>query len=97
MHRFPAWLYHATEEPKIFHDSESHDAAIEAGWVDTPAKLGKVESANSDDAGDADDAGSTEDKAALLVQAKELGIDAKGTWGVKKLRDAITAELERDE
>lgn len=90
MHKFPAWLYHQTEEPRVFHDAESHDAAIEAGWVDTPAKLTKPEEGGSDDAG------STEDKAALLAQAKELGIDAKGTWGVKKLQDAITAELDRE-
>ncbi|MFM0638076.1 hypothetical protein PQQ63_15345 [Paraburkholderia metrosideri] len=90
MQRFPAWLYHPTEEPKIFHDVESHDEAIEAGWVDTPAKLVKP------DAVDPDDTGSTEDKAALLAQAKELGIDAKGTWGVKKLQDAIAAELDRE-
>lgn len=29
------------------------------------------------------------DKEALLEKAKELGIDAKGTWGVKKLEAAI--------
>lgn len=33
------------------------------------------------------------DKDALLVRAKELGIDAKGTWGVLKLQAAI-AEAE---
>ena len=30
-----------------------------------------------------------EDKAALVARAKELGIDAKGNWGVPKLQAAI--------
>lgn len=29
------------------------------------------------------------DKAELIEEAKSLGIDAKGTWGIKKLQDAI--------
>lgn len=87
MHKFPAWLYHQTEAPRIFHDAETHDAAIEAGWVDTPAKLAKPEA-------DMDIDG--EDKEALLAQAKALGIDAKGTWGVKKLKEAIAANLDAE-
>ena len=31
------------------------------------------------------------DKTALLARAKELGIDAKGNWGVQKLQDEIAA------
>lgn len=29
------------------------------------------------------------EKSALLEEAKSLGIDAKGTWGIQKLTDAI--------
>ena len=29
------------------------------------------------------------DKESLLAEAKELGIDAKGTWGIAKLQAAI--------
>lgn len=29
----------------------------------------------------------------LMDQAKELGIDAKGTWGIKKLQEEIDAKL----
>ncbi len=38
------------------------------------------------------------DKDALLARAKELGIDAKGTWGVLKLQSAIAeAEAKKGE
>ncbi|HAL22599.1 MAG TPA: hypothetical protein DCP40_07715, partial [Stenotrophomonas sp.] len=38
------------------------------------------------------------DKDALLARAKELGIDAKGTWGVLKLQAAIAdAEAKKGE
>ncbi|MCJ8005694.1 hypothetical protein MU483_13555 [Staphylococcus aureus] len=38
------------------------------------------------------------DKDALLARAKELGIDAKGTWGVPKLQQAIAeAEAKKGE
>lgn len=33
------------------------------------------------------------DKVELLAQAKELGIDAKGTWGIQKLQAAIDKAL----
>lgn len=32
-----------------------------------------------------------DEKTELLAKAKEMGIDAKGTWGVQKLKDAIQA------
>jgi hypothetical protein len=35
------------------------------------------------------------DKDALLARAKELGIDAKGTWGVAKLQAAIAEAEEK--
>lgn len=85
--KFPAWLYHPTEEARIFHDADSHDGAIEDGWVDTPAKLQRADDADPD---------AGVDKSELIAQAKALGIDAKGTWGVKKLQDAIAAELDRE-
>jgi hypothetical protein len=43
-----------------------------------------------------EDADAGVDKTELIAQAKALGIDAKGTWGVKKLQDAIAAELDRE-
>ncbi len=32
-----------------------------------------------------------DEKADLLAKAKAIGIEAKGTWGVQKLKDAIQA------
>lgn len=86
MQHYPKWLYHPTEAAKIIQDADEHAEHEENGWVDTPAKLPNAEGAQE----------SVEDKAALIEQAKALGIDAKGTWGVKKLQDAITAELDRE-
>lgn len=43
------------------------------------------------DAIQAADPGAKDEKADLLAKAKDLGIDAKGTWGVQKLKDAIQA------
>jgi hypothetical protein len=86
MQHYPKWLYHPTEAAKIVEDADAHAEHEENGWVDTPAKLPKAEEAPE----------GGEDKAALLEQAKALGIDAKGTWGVKKLQDAIAAELDKE-
>lgn len=87
MQHYPKWLYHETEPARIVQDADEHAEHEENGWVDTPAKLKKAD--------DREDAG-TEDKSALIEQAKALGIDAKGTWGVKKLQEAIAAELDKE-
>ena len=56
---------------------------------------GVLEEVKSADAGAKAAGGEGEgDKAALLARAKELGIDAKGTWGVAKLQETI-AEAEK--
>src|SRR5690606_4080617 len=63
------------------------------GWV--KAKVLTIEGAaagGADDAGAGNPGGEGEaDKVALLARAKELGIDAKGTWGIPKLQEAIAA------
>lgn len=53
------------------------DDALASGWYKTP----KEALENSGNTGD--------EKATLLAEAKALGIDAKGTWGVEKLKAAI--------
>lgn len=39
----PVCLYHVDEAPegKVFENQADHDAAVKAGWVDTPAKFPK--------------------------------------------------------
>lgn len=71
----------------IVADKEAADAALANGWYET---TGEAKAAASGDkrSTDHDDG---QDKDALLAQAKALGIDAKGTWGVKKLQEAIAA------
>lgn len=86
MQHYPKWLYHETEPARIVKDADEHAEHEENGWVDTPAKLKKAEV--DPDAG--------VDKTELIAQAKALDIDAKGTWGVKKLQDAIAAELDKE-
>lgn len=86
MQHYPKWLYHETEPARIVNDADEHAEHEENGWVDTPAKLQKPEA--DPDAG--------VDKTELIAQAKALGIDAKGTWGVKKLQEAIAAELDKE-
>lgn len=44
--------------------------------------------------GGAGESEASERKAALIARAKELGIDAKGTWGEARLQEAI-AEAEK--
>lgn len=39
MSRIPAYLYHPDHEPKIFHSEEELEAALAAGWVDSPAMI----------------------------------------------------------
>ena len=89
MQHYPKWLYHPTEAPRIVADKDAHDDLIDGDskWVDTPAKHPKATEAEEE---------SVVEKEALIIQAKALGIDAKGTWGVKKLQDAIAAELDRE-
>jgi hypothetical protein len=87
MQHYPKWLYHETKPARIVNDADEHAEHEEDGWVDTPAKLKKATEAEDE---------SVVEKEALIIQAKALGIDAKGTWGVKKLQDAIAAELDRE-
>ncbi len=68
------------------------------GWLQA-----KILTVSGTDSGDASASGSDAggdsgkggvDKDALIARAKELGIDAKGNWGVPKLQAAI-AEAEK--
>jgi hypothetical protein len=88
MQHYPKWLYHESKPARIVNDADEHAEHEEKGWVDTPAKLKKADVEEDADAG--------VDKTELIAQAKALGIDAKGTWGVKKLQEAIAAELDRE-
>jgi hypothetical protein len=40
--KLPGWLYHAEHEPRIFYEQGVYDAALAAGWVDSPAKIEAV-------------------------------------------------------
>ena len=62
--------------------SELKANAVVQAWL----KAGVLTEIGSDPEGD-----DTPDKAELLERAKALGIDAKGTWGIPKLQEAIAA------
>lgn len=71
-----------------------------AAQAEAEAKKGATADAEKADAdgGTATQNPPAADKDALLARAKELGIDAKGTWGIPKLQQAIAeAEAKKGE
>ena len=74
------WLYHATEEARIFED-EAIARAIEDGWHDSPD--GAKEAPKTEVV---DDVLSREE---LLSMAASLGVQVDKRWGVIRLREAI--------
>lgn len=67
---------------EIGEEFEVADKKSVGTWMDP---VGEVKAGGEDETG----------KAALLARAKELGIDAKGTWGMAKLHESI-AEAEAE-
>ena len=37
--KYPTWLYHETENPRIFKTEATAEAALDDGWYDSPAKV----------------------------------------------------------
>ena len=70
--------------------------SVVQGWI--KAEILSIAGGNASGSGLADGGNpageGAADKEALLARAKELNIDAKGTWGVPKLQQAI-AEAEK--
>lgn len=78
---FPAFLFHANHGARLFDNAEDFADALDAGWVDSPAKL-------------TEDVLEQEHSVELLQErATELGIQFDGRWGAKKLQAAIDAHL----
>ncbi len=70
----------------------------EAGAAAAAAEEADKAKAASTAGGTAQSTPAPDKKDALIARAKELGIDAKGTWGVAKLESAIAeAEAKKDE
>lgn len=79
---YPKALYRGEEFTTVAGKEE--EAAMRGdGWHDhgaAPIQAAESETQETKD-----------EKADLLAKAKALGIDAKGTWGVQKLQEAIQA------
>lgn len=88
MHEYPKMLYRGDDVTACLTDSitVADAAGEEAARADGYAMYAEIAAGPADD--DKDDG---DDKAELLSQAKALGIDADGRWGVKRLKDAIAA------
>lgn len=81
-HEYPKALYRGEEFTTV--PGQEEEAGKRAdGWHDYgQAPIQAAESLDTD---------TKDEKAELLAKAKELGIEAKGTWGIQKLKDAIQA------
>lgn len=78
---FPAYLFHAQHGSRLFENAEDFADALDAGWVDSPAKL-------------TDEVIEQEHSIQVLQErATELGITFDGRWGAKKLQAAIDEHL----
>lgn len=102
--KYPRYMFHA-EKGGAMVNSAMEEHALGAGWYATPAEAmqaafskmketdqrqGLTSSSNQTPVDGASD------REALLARAKELGIDAKPSWGTKRLMDAIdAAEIEQ--
>lgn len=83
---YPKCLYNA--DGHVIVQSSEEEEALE-GYFDNPWEpKGEDRDGNKLDAVDT--------KEDLIEKAKSLGIDVKGTWGVRKLQEAI-AEAEKAE
>ncbi|MDF8361932.1 hypothetical protein [Achromobacter anxifer] len=72
------WLYSRTEAPRIFRTTAEVDAALNAGWADTPAAFDIQAPAEA-----------AEDAEELRAKAAGLGIKVDKRWGAEKLAKAI--------
>ncbi|SEJ99999.1 hypothetical protein [Achromobacter sp. NFACC18-2] len=79
---YPKALYRGEEFTTVL-GAEAEAEKRAEGWHDYGQDAIQAAEASEPDAKD--------ERAELLAKAKELGIDAKGTWGVQKLKDAIQA------
>lgn len=77
----PTWLFHATEEPRVFRDAQEANDALRDGWADTPAAFFNVKTKP-------DEKGSV-DKDELIHQAKLLGMKVDARWSEARLRKEI--------
>lgn len=75
----PTWLFHATEEPRVFVDEQELAAALADGWADTPAVFPEVKKSPDQD-----------DKDELVHQAKLLGMKVDARWSHARLRKEIS-------
>lgn len=79
-------------------EAEAEAKKGEAGAAAAAAEEADKAKAASTAGGTAQSTPAPDKKDALIARAKELGIDAKGTWGVAKLESAIAeAEAKKDE
>lgn len=77
----PTWLFHATEEPRVFRDAQDVADALRDGWADTPAAFLNVKAKNEEKTGD--------EKEELVHQAKLLGMKVDARWSEARLRKEI--------
>lgn len=74
----PTWLFHPTEEPRVFTDKAEADQALADGWADTPAAFFNVKPKAEKD-----------DKDELVHQANLLGMKVDARWSEARLRKEI--------
>lgn len=78
--QYPKWLY-SEEGSKLVHSAEEHEAL--EGYFETPWEANGTDREGNPISNDLD---------ALKAEAESLGINVKGTWGVKKITEAIAAK-----
>lgn len=77
----PTWLFHPTEDPRVFTDKAEVERALADGWADTPAVFFNVKA--KPEAQDKDE------KDELVHQAKLLGMKVDARWSEARLRKEI--------
>lgn len=88
-------LFYSLQGDKIVAKLVNSDSELEKlgkGWEKNPSAFGYISAPSFEQIQEINaqkDAEKSYDKAALIAEAKSLGIDAKGTWGVAKLLDEI--------
>lgn len=89
-------LFYALQGDKIVARLVHSDTELDklgAGWEKNPSAFGHISAPSFEQIQamrEEKEAEKTFDKPALLAEAKALGIDAKGTWGVNKLMNEIS-------